>query len=193
MKKLSFWGICMTLGFLFLMMACSSGTKSGAGNGDDADTTVVKMDVKVTPAMAASMDSFLQAYYSLKDAFVETDSAVVLRAASQLAARANDLPLDKINDPSKKEAVKEGVDSLHIEIAGLAKDSSIKDMRETFKLISGVSYNLIKTVGLKGITVYRTYCPMADGYWLSNSAAIRNPYYGHEMINCGEVKETLEF
>jgi Cu(I)/Ag(I) efflux system membrane fusion protein len=30
-------------------------------------------------------------------------------------------------------------------------------------------------------------------YWLSESADIRNPYYGEAMLTCGETKETMKF
>jgi Cu(I)/Ag(I) efflux system membrane fusion protein len=31
------------------------------------------------------------------------------------------------------------------------------------------------------------------GYWFSESEEIRNPYFGDEMLLCGEVKEVFEF
>jgi len=30
-------------------------------------------------------------------------------------------------------------------------------------------------------------------YWLSETPDIRNPYYGEEMLTCGETKETLKY
>jgi hypothetical protein len=44
-------------------------------------------------------------------------------------------------------------------------------------------------------SIFVQYCPMANdgdgGYWMASSNEIRNPYYGDEMLNCGEVKEEL--
>ncbi|HEY1025575.1 MAG TPA: hypothetical protein VGE26_10450, partial [Sphingobacteriaceae bacterium] len=55
---------------------------------------------------------------------------------------------------------------------------------------------LIKASKIKSGTVYKQYCPMAyDGngaYWLANESDIRNPYYGDEMLECGEVKEEIK-
>ncbi len=46
-------------------------------------------------------------------------------------------------------------------------------------------------------TVYYQYCPMANGdkgaFWLSNIEGIENPYFGDEMLKCGETRETLDF
>lgn len=34
------------------------------------------------------------------------------------------------------------------------------------------------------------WCPMKKVHWLQNGDAIKNPYYGTEMIDCGEVQRT---
>ena len=43
--------------------------------------------------------------------------------------------------------------------------------------------------------LYRQYCPMAfdnkGAHWLSETEAIRNPYFGEKMLSCGQTKETL--
>ncbi|MDP8212737.1 MAG: efflux RND transporter periplasmic adaptor subunit [Candidatus Zapsychrus exili] len=42
------------------------------------------------------------------------------------------------------------------------------------------------------LKLYLSFCPMAFGkgaYWLADTEQIRNPYYGAEMLECGEVKE----
>jgi hypothetical protein len=35
------------------------------------------------------------------------------------------------------------------------------------------------------------YCPMARKYWLQNGDAIRNPYYGKDMLECGRIVEGI--
>jgi Cu(I)/Ag(I) efflux system membrane fusion protein len=55
----------------------------------------------------------------------------------------------------------------------------------------------VKTFGLLDDTVYYQYCPMANSdqgaYWLSEIKEIKNPYFGEEMLSCGETRETFEF
>jgi hypothetical protein len=55
---------------------------------------------------------------------------------------------------------------------------------------------LFKKAEITSGSMFVQYCPMANegegGYWLSSETEIRNPYYGDEMLNCGEVKETIE-
>ena len=55
---------------------------------------------------------------------------------------------------------------------------------------------LLKKDGLSNGEVYVQYCPMAfndkGASWISSSKEIRNPYFGDKMMNCGEVKETIQ-
>ena len=48
-----------------------------------------------------------------------------------------------------------------------------------------------------GKTVYYQFCPMAfnekGAFWLSTTKEISNPYFGDQMLTCGEIKETLSY
>jgi hypothetical protein len=35
------------------------------------------------------------------------------------------------------------------------------------------------------------HCPMVDGDWIQEGKEVRNPYYGSEMLECGEVTGDL--
>ena len=56
-------------------------------------------------------------------------------------------------------------------------------------------YELIK-VSRPAETVYYQHCPMADdgkgANWLSKESAIKNPYYGSQMLSCGKTVETIK-
>lgn len=57
-------------------------------------------------------------------------------------------------------------------------------------------YRSVKAFGVTDKPIYRQYCPMAlnnkGSYWLSDKKPIRNPYFGDQMLNCGETKESLQ-
>lgn len=57
-------------------------------------------------------------------------------------------------------------------------------------------YRSVKAFGVTDKPIYRQYCPMAlnnkGSYWLSDKKPIRNPYFGDQMLSCGETKETLQ-
>ncbi len=195
MKALSL--LLAGFGLLFTT-ACNSGNSRADGQETAAeDSTLIKMEVEVSKTMAARMDSLLQAYYRLKDALVESDSVAAMKAAGIMLNKANMIPLQEVKDSAGREQVKMEITGLRSLLSELQQSNSLAKMRSNFELISGTTYRMIKGVGLRNITVYRTYCPMAfddkGAFWLSNSSTIRNPYFGHEMINCGFVKETLQF
>jgi hypothetical protein len=56
-------------------------------------------------------------------------------------------------------------------------------------------YALIKVSKTETPTYYQ-FCPMAnDGKganWLSKENAVKNPYYGSQMLTCGKVVETIK-
>jgi Cu(I)/Ag(I) efflux system membrane fusion protein len=78
----------------------------------------------------------------------------------------------------------------------ISKSSDIQDQRIAFSGLSDALYKAVKNFGLMKKTVYYQFCPMFNktgAYWLSESADIRNPYYGQSMLTCGETKETMKF
>jgi hypothetical protein len=70
----------------------------------------------------------------------------------------------------------------------LAQAKDLKGAREAFKPLSAslIKYLADKKAG-KGV-YHEVYCPMANASWLQMGKDIRNPYYGKEMLDCGEIK-----
>jgi len=56
-------------------------------------------------------------------------------------------------------------------------------------------YQLLKVSSYEQ-PVYYQHCPMANGgkgaNWLSKENAVKNPYYGSQMLSCGKTVETIE-
>jgi Cu(I)/Ag(I) efflux system membrane fusion protein len=67
----------------------------------------------------------------------------------------------------------------------LAQAKEIPAMREAFKSLSGPMAMWATMSKLQGI--YVVYCSMAKGSWLQKDKEIRNPYYGNQMLRCGEI------
>jgi len=42
-----------------------------------------------------------------------------------------------------------------------------------------------------GADVKVAYCPMARKYWLQKGEAIKNPFYGQSMSDCGRINPDL--
>lgn len=166
---------------------------------DNDTVTLTKMPpATTTDAFNNRMDTVLQVYYRLKDAFFAADTGMANETAGLLKSAIDSLPLNLVAaDSLKYNKARIAVESLKGEIAGLEGENTIKNKQLEFGMISDILYDLVKAVGLKNQTVYRQFCPMAfnnkGGYWLSDKEEIRNPYYGKKMPDCGEVKEALKF
>ena len=131
----------------------------------DLNTEVNKQDIR----------KVVKAYLELKDALVSSDVNQAKIASKKLSGKA-------IGD------IRSNAETLY------ATDD-LKKQREIFNTISVSMYDLLKKDNNAPMTLYKQFCPMAfdnkGAFWLSEEEAIKNPYFGDEMMNCGEVKETL--
>ena len=79
--------------------------------------------------------------------------------------------------------------------AKIASSADLKAQRNNFDVLSAEVEAFIRKAGLKSGKVYKQYCPMAksgDGaYWLASESEVNNPYYGDQMLHCGEVTEEI--
>ena len=86
---------------------------------------------------------------------------------------------------------------LNSEISTIIRAGDLSAQRIAFADFNDAFYNTFELFGLQSGTVYYQYCPMANGdkgaFWLSEVNEIRNPYFGDEMLRCGETRDTLEF
>ena len=111
---------------------------------------------------------------------VASDSAKVKTAASDLA-----IALGKLT----------GFGSTAVLVEKIANSKDLSEQRINFTALSNDMINLVKKSEIASGKIYVQYCPMANegigGYWLSSQEEIMNPYYGDDMLHCGEVKETI--
>lgn len=143
-----------------------------------------------------SLGATMQSYYKLSDALVQADSTAANTAAAALKGHVDSLPVHLLQMDSSHLANISGITgSVSAELAGLAGEPALEGKRESFQMVSDMLFDLVKNTGLKGHTIYHQYCPMAfddkGAYWLSDKAAIQNPYFGHKMLTCGETKDSL--
>lgn len=157
-------------------------------------------------AFRTSFSSLMTAYYTMKDAFVNWDTAGVHKAALQVQQLADSLPYQEMQaDSSIVETARSFSMSVSAEAKGVLGETDITQKRHSFNVLSENLYNLIRTVRYGGEVVYHQRCPMAfndndEAYWLSNSSEIMNPYLGTShpkykagMLHCGEVVDSIDF
>ena len=58
-------------------------------------------------------------------------------------------------------------------------------------------YDLLRVVKYDREKVYMQHCPMAFEHkgadWLSNTSEIMNPYIPKKMLDCGKVKDSVDY
>jgi hypothetical protein len=132
-------------------------------------------------------------YFSLKDALVKSNPSQTSEFARGIVTKISEQDLTVL--PEAQQIV---LKKIFAHIASITKEiaetSDISRQRILFQSLSYQMYELSKIAQLDN-TVYCQYCPMAfndkGAYWLSNNSKIFNPYFGDEMLQCGEVIEKI--
>lgn len=134
-------------------------------------------------------------YFVLKDALVKTDGNTASAKAKDLETAINSVKMDKLATDVHMvwmkvlEELKE--DAEHV----TANAAKVDHQREHFANLSKNMYELIKVSKPKD-AVYYQHCPMYNNgkgaNWLSKESAIKNPYYGSQMLTCGSTVETIK-
>jgi len=133
-------------------------------------------------------------YFALKDALVKTDGTSASAKASAMHEALNAVKMEtlKIDEHTVWMKVEK---NLKRDAQRIKENKDPSHQREYFISLSKNVYELIK-VSKPAETVYYQFCPMAnDGKganWLSKESAIKNPYYGSQMLSCGKTVETIK-
>ncbi len=140
------------------------------------------------------ISNLYEQYIVLKNDFVGSNPEKVTKEAQRLLVTIKGIKTQDIDGDLQKEW--RGYSTVLIKQAeAIASYDDIKKQRASFVLFNDTFYKVIKAFGINDRTVYYQFCPMAnDGkgaYWLSETEGIRNPYYGDEMLTCGEVREVI--
>lgn len=159
---------------------------------------------KMSGPFNTALADLLTQYYVLKDALVDWDTVKADQAAYALAAKADSLPVKSLQADT---LVVQTAASMNASISSEAKaftgETGIENRRRAFNMITDYLYNLVLTVGYSEQKIYHIKCPMAfketeEGYWLSNTPQVINPYLGNKhpkyknsMLSCGEVMDSL--
>lgn len=64
---------------------------------------------------------------------------------------------------------------------------SIKELRNSFKSLSEIYIKNGEVIKNGEIVIAK--CPMANARWLQKKGEIQNPYYGANMLQCGEFEK----
>ncbi len=160
-----------------LLSACNQSQESKETPPSDslAKAPIIAVELRDT-----LINQAYKCYEDLKDVLVTSNASEARIAAAELGAA-----LRKVK----------GTENTAVLADKIAASTDLVAQRSTFTTLSNDVIKLFKQSEISSGSIYVQYCPMANegngGYWLSSQQEIMNPYYGDEMLHCGEVKETL--
>lgn len=144
-----------------------------------------------TLAQDAAVNQALTQYLNLKNDLAADNSKGANTDAAAFAQAVSKVDAGKLNADQKavwtKYAEKLRFDGQHI-----SESTDIKHQREHFGSLSANMYAVVKAFKNNTVTLYQQFCPMERKSWLSETKAVKNPYLGKEMPDCGRVTETLK-
>lgn len=141
-------------------------------------------------AQPSDMQGLFNTYLDIKNALVNSDSKAAAVKATDFVNALNSIDTEILQQVEKQAftAAKNKILKAAQTLAG-AKD--IEKQRVAFGDLSQPFWVVIKVSESITQPVYYDYCPMKKAYWLSADATIKNPYYGAQMLTCGNVAEKL--
>jgi hypothetical protein len=191
---------------LAAIASCSGGQEKKAAESGESGIPAVQARTVTTGTQAtASVKAMLEAYYALKDALVEYDTATANRTAAQLAIAADSVKTDGITDSLLAVTIKNFSGTISAESRALIEEKDLVEKKRSFSMISETMYPLLQSIQYNEAVVYHQMCPMAfndneTAFWLSKDREVVNPYLGRKhpkyasgMLHCGEVKDSLAF
>jgi len=130
-----------------------------------------------------TQSQLLHSYYNIKNALAAGNANAASISAEQFVKTTNGIDYKVISEGN--------INTLLKDATAISESKDLKNQRMHFANLSTNMFAVAKSVKLTDQPVYYTYCPMKKAYWLSNEAAIKNPYFGSAMPTCGKVVETL--
>jgi len=139
----------------------------------------------------SSINTVLKSYLDIKNALATDNSKAANDAAKNFTTALKAVPASQM-DNKQKQVWQQYAEKLRYDGEHISESDAITHQREHFGSLSSNLFAVLKAFKNNELIVYRQYCPMAKKSWISESSAIKNPYFGKTMPDCGITKETLK-
>ncbi len=188
----------------------STGGHAGMDMGGDTATDTSKETVKeddmsnmimidkttIDSKFKTQLGKVVDAYISLKDAFVNDDGALAKSETKELKSTLKNVDMSLLLGDGHNVWMK-ALKNINKNIATIESNTNIEVQRKAFGFLGSDISGAIDMLGVKTVDnrdVYLEFCPMANNnkgsFWLSYDQEISNPFFGQSMLTCGEVKKT---
>ncbi|MCX2475361.1 DUF3347 domain-containing protein [Pedobacter sp. MC2016-05] len=145
----------------------------------------------------ATMNAFsiiLESYLGIKEGLVHNDASESSAQAKILITILQKTDHQKLATTTVKGWAEQGSEFSQL-VTGITKSNDLSEQRKMFMRLSQQVYSLAKLNEFQG-DLYYQHCPMFNNgkgaNWLSKNLAVKNPYYGSAMMDCGKTLETVK-
>lgn len=146
-------------------------------------------DTRIPAAFENSFQPLIAIYLELKDALVESNAITAAAKAKQFKVELAQIAADN------KSFLEGSWTILYSRTNIIANAQTIEIQRSAFRLLSEKMIAILMQFKEPYTPIYIQKCPMASnnegGLWLSAESEIKNPYFGDQMLTCGEVENVL--
>lgn len=150
-----------------------------------------QMKMKLPDTFQKDFTTVLNAYFSLKDAFVASQVETIKTSAQKMLEEVKKL---KTNNLGTMEA--SHINEMVKMLQAIIENDVLENQRNHFVILSRDMIAFASNLDKVEIPVFVLHCPMANtnkgADWLSLSQEVKNPYYGDAMLTCGEVVEEIK-
>ncbi|RXG30732.1 efflux RND transporter periplasmic adaptor subunit [Leeuwenhoekiella marinoflava] len=166
------------------------GKKSMMNTASNNINTAEAADMKLPIAFQNTIKAEMKQYLKLKDAFVDSDTMQVSRAAEELLDGLSGLDASILETMERSHFSK-----IKQRLQAIIAAETLIQKREEFVVLNENMVALVSAIQSLNPTLYVQRCPMANdskgAVWLSEFQEIENPYYGEAMATCGSVINTF--
>jgi len=149
---------------------------------------------QTAPESVRRQVDYITEHYLAIQRLLAADSTTKLAQQALGVASASEGLLDRLDEAKLEHAdkIKKAAESLR-SAAVKMNSQDLSEARVQFVDLSRAAIDLLKQVRpepqLWG-ELYIFHCPMSKGDWIQADREIRNPYYGFDMLKCGELRST---
>lgn len=158
---------------------------------EESDSNDHKVIVENTSTLKKDINQLLETYYALKNALVASNASLANAKAIGFLDAMSRLPQAGLSKEQLNYLVAESA-KIKVNVQVIAASKDLAKQRSQLNNFSNTFFELVKFFNANSAPMMKQYCPMKDAYWISNENAIKNPYYGNEMLTCGSVKEIVK-
>jgi multidrug efflux pump subunit AcrA (membrane-fusion protein) len=174
--------------FLAESLARPPGAAGDAAASPAPPPAAERLDAETRARLLPAIDDVARRYLDVASAMAADDEPRTRESSSAFAASASAL-----SRAAEGTAARESAAELSREAAAL-DGKSLEAARPLFRPVSDRAIRFLEAAPPSAAVAAELsviHCPMFPGNWLQRGAAVANPYYGKEMLGCGEVVRTI--